>query len=106
FHTYNSPTTSLHLPSLHDALPILVAQPLRTPARTPASPLHRRAPPNGSRRDGSERTGDLHRLEHLELVAFLEVREVLQRHAALEDRKSTRLNSSHVKTSYAVFCLK
>src|SRR5690606_4491134 len=24
----------------------------------------------------------------------------------LEDRKSTRLNSSHVKTSYAVFCLK
>src|SRR5690606_40929373 len=25
---------------------------------------------------------------------------------AVEDRKSTRLNSSHVKTSYAVFCLK
>src|SRR5690606_39611090 len=25
---------------------------------------------------------------------------------ALEDRKSTRLNSSHVKISYAVFCLK
>src|SRR5690606_41496651 len=24
----------------------------------------------------------------------------------IEDRKSTRLNSSHVKTSYAVFCLK
>src|SRR5215475_14854673 len=24
----------------------------------------------------------------------------------LEDRKSTRLNSSHVKRSYAVFCLK
>src|SRR5690606_41577376 len=24
----------------------------------------------------------------------------------LEDRKSTRLNSSHVKSSYAVFCLK
>src|SRR5690606_41710639 len=24
----------------------------------------------------------------------------------LEDRKSTRLNSSHVKNSYAVFCLK
>src|SRR5690606_40173313 len=24
----------------------------------------------------------------------------------LRDRKSTRLNSSHVKTSYAVFCLK
>src|SRR5690606_39556023 len=26
--------------------------------------------------------------------------------AAGEDRKSTRLNSSHVKISYAVFCLK
>src|SRR5690349_24255405 len=25
---------------------------------------------------------------------------------ALEDRKSTRLNSSHVEISYAVFCLK
>src|SRR5690606_39721244 len=25
---------------------------------------------------------------------------------ALRDRKSTRLNSSHVKSSYAVFCLK
>src|SRR5690348_7653590 len=28
------------------------------------------------------------------------------RHASLEDRKSTRLNSSHPSTSYAVFCLK
>src|SRR5436309_6075924 len=27
-------------------------------------------------------------------------------HAAAGDRKSTRLNSSHVKISYAVFCLK
>src|SRR5438309_9128975 len=26
-------------------------------------------------------------------------------HRALEDRKSTRLNSSHSSTSYAVFCL-
>src|SRR5690606_40009861 len=30
----------------------------------------------------------------------------LQLAAELQDRKSTRLNSSHVKTSYAVFCLK
>src|SRR5690606_41103495 len=28
------------------------------------------------------------------------------RHADGQDRKSTRLNSSHVKISYAVFCLK
>src|SRR5699024_12831726 len=29
-----------------------------------------------------------------------------RRHAHTEDRKSTRLNSSHVSISYAVFCLK
>src|SRR5690606_40602307 len=29
-----------------------------------------------------------------------------QRRGARRDRKSTRLNSSHVKISYAVFCLK
>src|SRR5690606_41776858 len=28
------------------------------------------------------------------------------RRSEVRDRKSTRLNSSHVKTSYAVFCLK
>src|SRR5690606_40940873 len=39
--------------------------------------------------------------------AAASVAEGLHRHAAqLEDRKSTRLNSSHVKISYAVFCLK
>src|SRR3712207_8065247 len=30
----------------------------------------------------------------------------LARHQLLEDRKSTRLNSSHANISYAVFCLK
>src|SRR5436309_4421543 len=29
-----------------------------------------------------------------------------RRHVDVRDRKSTRLNSSHVKISYAVFCLK
>src|SRR3989442_7090265 len=28
----------------------------------------------------------------------------LPRHVTLQDRKSTRLNSSHVRISYAVFC--
>src|SRR5690606_40872932 len=31
---------------------------------------------------------------------------VVQYHSIGRDRKSTRLNSSHVKISYAVFCLK
>src|SRR5690606_39509302 len=33
-------------------------------------------------------------------------RQLLQVEPGAEDRKSTRLNSSHVKSSYAVFCLK
>src|SRR5690606_41845211 len=33
-------------------------------------------------------------------------RERLLKAGFLQDRKSTRLNSSHVKISYAVFCLK
>src|SRR5690606_40565658 len=36
-------------------------------------------------------------------VGFEDIRET---DPPLEDRKSTRLNSSHVKISYAVFCLK
>src|SRR5690349_23466031 len=41
-----------------------------------------------------------HRADH-HLRALLELR-----HLVAEDRKSTRLNSSHVEISYAVFCLK
>src|SRR3712207_6850542 len=44
--------------------------------------------------------------------AFVEVMPILRQafnqvdHARREDRKSTRLNSSHANISYAVFCLK
>src|SRR5690606_42088498 len=38
--------------------------------------------------------------------AALEVHRVHAGSNGLQDRKSTRLNSSHVKISYAVFCLK
>src|SRR5207302_2665125 len=34
------------------------------------------------------------------------LRDLCESHGAKLDRKSTRLNSSHVKISYAVFCLK
>src|SRR5690242_20833585 len=40
-----------------------------------------------------------------ELARLSEVRAVLEPEAA-RDRKSTRLNSSHMSISYAVFCLK
>src|SRR5690606_39847378 len=40
---------------------------------------------------------------HGNLFAFLNI---LIGYLLIQDRKSTRLNSSHVKISYAVFCLK
>src|SRR5690625_6946577 len=40
------------------------------------------------------------------VVAFSKTGEVLVGEVAKRDRKSTRLNSSHVAISYAVFCLK
>src|SRR5690606_39334631 len=40
----------------------------------------------------------------LQRARFLPAIALLKEHT--EDRKSTRLNSSHVKISYAVFCLK
>src|SRR3712207_7525732 len=61
-------------------------------------------------RDGLDDVGDL--LEGvgglLELVGHLLEPQHLQglELAAVEDRKSTRLNSSHANISYAVFCLK
>src|SRR3989442_599713 len=49
-----------------------------------------------------ERGATLQRLDEVRVDRVLEQ----QRHGALRDRKSTRLNSSHVRISYAVFCLK
>src|SRR5207249_12143461 len=42
----------------------------------------------------------------LDLAINLEVPREIEAVVADEDRKSTRLNSSHVSISYAVFCLK
>src|SRR3712207_8417965 len=49
--------------------------------------------------------GQTHRVDdRLPRLAALEA--VERREAAVRDRKSTRLNSSHANISYAVFCLK
>src|SRR6266511_4991109 len=53
-----------------------------------------------------ERDGDLAARGVDEDVRQEERRHAVQAALAQEDRKSTRLNSSHVKISYAVFCLK
>src|SRR5690606_41894165 len=70
-------TTEIYTLSLHDALPIC-----------------KRSPCSGH---GSERTAGTAERTWPETSAC-------DRHQG--DRKSTRLNSSHVKISYAVFCLK
>src|SRR3712207_8560036 len=43
---------------------------------------------------------------HLGIQAVTFTSLVVGRDAGVEDRKSTRLNSSHANISYAVFCLK
>src|SRR3989442_9671485 len=76
-------TTEIYTLSLHDALPISVLEQLLE---------HRRGP-----------------LDHLAGgdLAHQEIGQDADRwHAKSIDRKSTRLNSSHVRISYAVFCLK
>src|SRR5438309_3459067 len=78
------PTTEIYTLSLHDALPIWYRD------GSSASQTHRspRAVGRGQRRDPTRR----------------QRRQLKQVRKA--DRKSTRLNSSHSSTSYAVFCLK
>src|SRR5690606_41585950 len=88
-------STELYTLSLHDALPILKAIPrellnfdaCRLVAGMPASS------------HAFWNRGDLS-------VRSLAVMRFLSSSIARIDRKSTRLNSSHVKISYAVFCLK
>src|SRR5690606_41500929 len=93
------------LPSLHDALPILEMQQQFSLANTRAeiddqTQTLRRVHVEVDVVDGDTRTArfcGVHR--HIgRAQQFMAVGAV--------DRKSTRLNSSHVKISYAVFCLK
>src|SRR5690606_41742051 len=86
FFFFNHPaTTEIYTLSLHDALPIYLQGYAKKAAK--AAFFVPAALGGGVRRldDGEE---------------FLRIA------ALLADRKSTRLNSSHVKISYAVFCLK
>src|SRR5439155_20759466 len=74
----DTPTTEIYTLSLHDALPI---------SRT-ANPGHS------------------HQWRTCARAAQEIQKRSSSRSVALRDRKSTRLNSSHVAISYAVFCLK
>src|SRR5437773_5027493 len=80
FFFFNDPaTTEIYTLSLHDALPIC----LRVPARAGLCPAAQCGlDPRRRARSDPHRPG------------------------SSPDRKSTRLNSSHITISYAVFCLK
>src|SRR5437868_11452133 len=76
------PTTEIYTLSLHDALPILVLC-----AGAPDTP-----------EIGREMTEKVEAAKKQSPNPIVWIQEI--------DRKSTRLNSSHVSISYAVFCLK
>src|SRR2546430_12333051 len=83
-------TTEIYTLSLHDALPILGLPELRRRRIAFGEVQHREVRPERAERVAPEEVGE---------------RDVLQQRGH-EDRKSTRLNSSHSQISYAVFCLK
>src|SRR5688572_33289256 len=77
FFVTDAATTEIYTLSLHDALPIYHPQaPLAVPILEPGEAV-------------------LHAVERDDPLPH-----------RLQDRKSTRLNSSHSQISYAVFCLK
>src|SRR5947199_7928298 len=78
------PTTEIYTLSLHDALPIY---------------LRRRPVATHVQRGGRRVRRRHHRLQPRRCRLYL-------LRAGPRDRKSTRLNSSHLGISYAVFCLK
>src|SRR5436309_1102720 len=106
FFFFNDPaTTEIYTLSLHDALPIFEGfwPPIRTECFCPKvqSLIGRRVAAHIDISQIGGEFGDL----CIEGVGH-RARPSRQILHGDEDRKSTRLNSSHVKISYAVFCLK
>src|SRR5207302_3616039 len=96
-----TPTTEIYPLSLHDALPIsAMDDPDVVLLVDPDADRHAEQPVIGQRLGPQRIDLEDRRLHELRLT-HLPLEERLR-----ADRKSTRLNSSHVKISYAVFCLK
>src|SRR3712207_9264674 len=76
-------TTEIYTLSLHDALPIFPGEKINYAVNVT------------DKEDGSLANGRIRPSEVAVTIDYLS-----------EDRKSTRLNSSHANISYAVFCLK
>src|SRR5688500_20209479 len=90
FVSKSPPATHFYPLSLHDALPIWAGR----CTRSLSSPAASREP-----RSDDVRHAGVARLLHVGVRTSSD-------RGSREDRKSTRLNSSHLVISYAVFCLK
>src|SRR5204862_7338753 len=96
FFFFNAPSTpAIYTLSLHDALPIFIA--LAVAALTLLAGCGERAPL-------AEPVTVV--FKHARMFGDDPVPRLVAAFEARQDRKSTRLNSSHVEISYAVFCLK
>src|SRR5690606_40950081 len=95
------PSPEISTLSLHDALPILATPVVGGDTPHPNTFLDRKK--NARTASGAGRGGEQCRWRG---GAIRRSSARWRRSGADRDRKSTRLNSSHVKISYAVFCLK
>src|SRR5699024_11435102 len=98
FYYTPSTTTEIYTLSLHDALPICTKSFNQLVIRNTYQEL-------------SEEEKNVFDKESINLQRHLKVLKEYYRYESIikdliKDRKSTRLNSSHVSISYAVFCLK
>src|SRR5690606_40403567 len=101
-----APTPPSHTLSLHDALPIydLHTRGIRPHLRIHPSPRVAQIPWEVLAPDPGLRLLDIADLSLLAPAGVVHTPSRTARAWSTEDRKSTRLNSSHVKISYAVFC--
>src|SRR5256885_10976686 len=88
-------TTEIYTLSLHDALPILRLEACNDAEQGRLAAARR----PDQRQELAVRDVEIDCVENADIPEGL-------RNSAYRDRKSTRLNSSHLVISYAVFCLK
>src|SRR5690606_40318262 len=100
-----SPTPEIYTLSLHDALPILNEANIQHMLVKPFETIQTKLFPIIDEFLAEWRTTVQQPFMRVRGVMTVRATRIHE-NASLQDRKSTRLNSSHVKISYAVFCLK
>src|SRR5690606_41717198 len=101
-----SPPSERYPLSLHDALPISISVEL---GRGGATVVVNYAGNEAAARETCalvEAAGGKAEARRFDVADAAACQAVIEETIQAQDRKSTRLNSSHVKISYAVFCLK